>query len=106
MFFFIIFSNFEFFLIFAKKNLKNKAEQFQEKIRSETHCRKNLPQVAIMKNFKVFVRKKTIYFFHKPQISNVLRNRTISVAFYGKVSTFSAFKKIQDFFSKNPSIFF
>ena len=36
---------------------------------------------------------------------NVLRNFTISVAFYGKFATFSDFEKIQYFFSKNPSIF-
>ena len=80
------------------------------------------------KKFKIFF-EKPIYFSKKNrQILNVLRILTISVAFYGKFATiyiylfifkqyhlirilqqichfFRFWKKIQDFFSKNPSIF-
>ena len=50
--------------------------------------------------------KNPSIFFETTQIFNALRIFTISVAFYGKFATFKRFLKIQDFFSKNPSIFF
>ena len=40
--------------------------QFQEKIPFETHSRKNLPHVANLKNFKVFLRKNPIIFPKNP----------------------------------------
>ena len=89
--FFIIlsnFSNFKFFSDFCQKNLKIKVERdFQEKIPFETHSRKNLPHAAILKNFKIFFRKKVSIFPKKNQILNVLRIRSIPVAFYGKFAT-------------------
>ena len=66
-FIFSKFSNFSFFPIFAKKNLKNKVEKpFREKIPFETHYRKNLPHVGILKNFKVF-RKNQLFFQKTPK---------------------------------------
>ena len=89
--FFIIFSNFSnfnFFLIFAKKTSKIRWKNiFKKKISFETHSRKNLPPVAILKNSKIFFKKKPIYFSKKPQFLNVLRILSISVAFYGKFAT-------------------
>ena len=35
---------------------------FQEKLPFETHSRKNLPHVAILKNFKVFSKKNHLVF--------------------------------------------
>ena len=82
------FSNFEFFSDSRQKNLNNKVERyFQEKLPFETHSRKKLLGVPILKNFMVFLIKKRIYFSKKPQLSNILRNLTIRVAFYGKFAT-------------------
>ena len=62
-------------------------KHFQEQIPFETHSRKNLPHLAILKNFKIFLRKKPIYFSKKHQILNVLRILCIPIAFYGKFAT-------------------
>ena len=50
------------------------------------HSIANLPPLGISKNNQVFF-EKPIYFQKKTQISNVLRNLTISGAFYGKFAT-------------------
>ena len=58
--FFIIFSNFSnfnFYLIFAKKTSKIRWKDICKKIPFETHSRKNLPHLAILKNFKFFFEK-------------------------------------------------
>ena len=52
----------------------------------EMHSGKNSPRLAISKNFRDFF-KKTRFFPEKPQILNVLKNPTISVAFYDKFTT-------------------
>ena len=76
------------FFLFLPKNLKNKVERhFLEKIPFETHSRKKLPQVAIVKkNFKVFSNKPN-YFSEKPPNFERLRILTIPVAFYSKFAT-------------------
>ena len=65
---------------------------FQAMIPFETHSRKNLPRLAILKNFKNFFQK-THLFFQKTQILNVLRILSFPVAFYGKFATIQ-WKKI------------
>ena len=83
----IIFSNFSnlnFSLIFSQKNLKNKVKRQIYKKPFETYCRKNLPHLTILKNFKVFFSKKTDIFFKKNPILNVSRVHIIPVKFYGK----------------------
>ena len=75
------------FLWFLPKNHKNEVERhFQEKIPFETHSRKKLPHVEILKSFKVFFRKNQSI-FPKTQILNVLRFLIIPVTFYGKFAT-------------------
>ena len=69
------------------------------------HSEAILLPLEILKKFKTFFRK-TINFFKKTQILNVLRIFTISVAFYEKFATCSNFRKNSNFFSKNPSILF
>ncbi len=48
--------------------------------------------------------KKSVIFLGKPQFLNILRNLSISIAFYRKIDNFSNFKKINSFFQKT-SIF-
>ena len=72
--FFHILFFFQFWILsdFVNKNLKNKVERhFQEKIPFQTHSRKFLPHVAILKNFKVCFRKNPSI-FHK-KTSNFIR---------------------------------
>ena len=91
--FFIIFSNFSnfnFFLIFAKKTSKIRWKGIFKKIPFETLSRKKFPHVAILKNFKIFFEKKFIYFSEKKptfECFEVLRNLSIPIAFYGKFAT-------------------
>ena len=55
------------FFWFLPKNLKNKVERhFQEKRPFETQSRKNLPHVAILKNFKVFFQNTCLIFQNSP----------------------------------------
>ena len=50
------------------EHLENRVERhFQEKISSETDNRKNLPHVAVLKNFKIFFRKNPSIFPKKPK---------------------------------------
>ena len=60
----------------------------------------NLLLLAIFKNARFFMQNQSI--FWKKKFMDVLRNRTISVAFYIKFGTFRDFKKTQKFFSEKP----
>ena len=42
---------------------------FQEKILFETHSRKKLPHVAVLKNFKTFFEKIHLFFQKKPKFA-------------------------------------
>ena len=91
---YIIFSNFSnskfFFLIFAKKTSNKRwMDIFQEKVPFDTHSRKILPHVAILK--KIRSLKKKHKFCSKKERNFVsttyLRSLTVSVAFYSKIAT-------------------
>ncbi len=56
-------------------------------------------------NFWKLFFKKSVFYLGKPQFLNILRNLTISIAFYRKFHNFSNFKKFNSFFQK-ASIFF
>ena len=57
------FSNFIFVLIFSQKTSKIRWNDFLEEIIPfETHSRKKMPPLAILKNLKVFSSEKTIHF--------------------------------------------
>ena len=60
---------------------------FEAKIPFETHSRKKLSHLAILKKFKFFSRKTHLFFRKKNQILNILRIFIIPVAFYGKFAT-------------------
>ena len=84
LFFHHIFQLFQFF----QKKPRNKVEtHFQKKLQFETHLRKILPHVAILKKFKIFSETTHLFFRKKKQFSNVLRILFIPVAFYGKFAT-------------------
>ena len=57
---------------------------FIESISFDTHSTANLPTYAILKKLVLFSKKKHLFFFKKTRISNVFRNLTISIAFYGE----------------------
>ena len=56
-------------------------------------------------NITIFFRKNHLFFQKETQNLNVLRNFTISFAFYGKIATSSDFEKIQNFFFEKPFYF-
>ena len=66
--------------------MKAEKKHFKEILPFDRHSTANLPLFAILKKFQVFEKKPSI-FSKKNQIWNVLRNRTILVAFYGKCAT-------------------
>ena len=82
------FSNFKLSLIFAKKKniffakkkTKKSLKNIFKKKPFETRSRKNLPHVAILKNFQDFFQKQTFIFFQKNPNFELL---TIPVAFHG-----------------------
>ena len=83
--YFLNFPNLNRFL--AKKNREKKVERnLQEKIQFETHCRTNLPNLAIFKKFTVFFRKNSPI-IPKKGTWNALRMPTTAVAFYSKFAT-------------------
>ena len=61
--------------------------------------------LAVFKKITIFFRK-THKFHLKKKFLNVLRSLTFSVAFYGKIASFSAFEKNQVFFGKTHRFFF
>ena len=87
-FFLLNFSNFQNFLIFLRKKPYNRVKT--------TFSRNNTIWYAFHskfatfsvfeKKFKIFSKNPSVFFL-KPQILNVLRNLTISIAFYGKFAT-------------------
>ena len=84
-----------------------KFRTFREKLLFELHSTPTFLPLATFKK-KSFFSRKTLFFLKKTQTLHVLRNFTISVAFYGKFSTFNfqRFWKISIFCVKKPIYFF
>ena len=54
----------------------------------DMHFTAKLPPLAILEKIEVLFRKKSNFVFSETsQILNVLRNPTVSIAFYGKFAT-------------------
>ena len=70
---------------FKKLRFRCKKKKFYEIISIDTHSTANLPPLPILN--KLSSLKKPSFFSTKTQTSYVLRNRTISVAFWGKFAT-------------------
>ena len=79
---FHIFSEFNDSLAEKTTKLRRK-RHFQETISFDTHSTANFPSLPVLEKIKFF-SKKGNGFFPRTQISYVLRNLTISVAFYGQ----------------------
>ena len=79
---------------------------FREKLLFQSHSTPTFLPLATFKKIIFFLEKRFV-FFQKTQTLHVLRNFTISVAFYGKFSTFNfkRFWKISIFCVKEPIYF-
>ena len=77
-----------------------KVERFEKPYFFRTHSTSNLLPLAFFKDF-VFYFWKIHVFFSGDANFDVLRNITISVAFYGQFATFSICKYNQLFYQKN-----
>ena len=67
----------------------------------DTHSKANLPLLPILEKNQFFFSKKPIVFTKKP-VSRIMRNLTISVAFYGKFGDNLVLKK---FHGRTPDSF-
>ena len=93
-----------------KKNPKthlcfNKNPKFERSEKSylfRMHSISTLFPLAFYKIFMIYFWK-SMYFFHEKQTLHVLRNYTISFAFYGKLATFSKFMNNQLSYQKTFS---
>ena len=83
---FFKFSNYNFFLIFGRENLKIKwKDSFKKK--NLRRILTKLPHMAFLEKSKIFFRKKLSIFPNKTQTLNVLRTFSIPVAAYSKFAT-------------------
>ena len=98
-------------ILFRKSHLLffkiTKFSTFREKLLFQSHSTPTFLPLATFKKNHFFSWKTLCFFFKKTQTLHVLRNFTISVAFYGKFSTFNfkRFWKISIFCVKEPIYF-
>ena len=83
--------------LYMKRNPK--FERSEQSYFFRTHSTSNLLPLAIFENFVFFLENPC--FFREKQILHVLRNFTISVAFYVNFAAFSIYKNNQLFYQKN-----
>ena len=85
-----VFKNSSFF---SKKPSISRTQYVEKTYWFIRFCGNFVTFIHLPKKFKLFSREPDLFF--KKQILNVLRNLTVSVAFYSKIDTYSHFKKNQ-----------